>query len=164
MISFLDLIRQFNEWSGIQLNANKCKIIAFLQDIQSISRKRDRDDALKAILAHVTLAGRPIGSLSEDEPLLGAYLGTSLTTSLCPDVKRVTAEDWHGSSKDPLPPHIKQRLLIYGAHSKIAHTHCLMALSPDAIKAIDSLLERLSRRIWGLPHSFPRAGLHGPVN
>jgi hypothetical protein len=47
---------------------------------------------------------------------------------------------------------------------KIAHTHCLMALSPDAIKAVASLLERLSRKIWHLLNSSPRAGLHSPIN
>jgi hypothetical protein len=46
-----------------------------------------------------------------------------------------------------LPPHIKQRLLLYGAHSKIAHTYCLMALSPDTMKTVDSLIEKLSRKI-----------------
>jgi hypothetical protein len=38
-----------------------------------------------------------------------------------------------------------------------------MALSPDAMKAIYSLLEKLSRKIWGLHISFPRAGLHDPI-
>ena len=59
---------------------------------------------------------------------------------------------------------MKQRLLLYGAHSKIAHTHCLTALSYDAMKAVDSLLETLFRKIWGLPTSFPRVGLHGPTD
>jgi hypothetical protein len=60
----------------------------------------------------------------------------------------------------PLPPHIKQRLLLYGAHSKITHTYCLMALPPTSIKAVDSVLESISREIWNLPASFPKAGLH----
>jgi hypothetical protein len=38
-----------------------------------------------------------------------------------------------------------------------------MALSPQAMKAVDSLLEKLSRKIWSLPTSFQRAGLHAPV-
>ncbi len=71
MIALLDLVNQSSEWSGIRLNANKCKITAFLQDLQTIPRKRDRDDALRARLAHVTLGGRPIGSLTQDEPLPG---------------------------------------------------------------------------------------------
>jgi len=62
-----------------------------------------------------------------------------------------------------LHSHIKQRLLLYGAHSKIAHTYCLIALSLDAMKAVDSLLEILSRKMWGLPTSFPRIGLLGPI-
>ena len=38
-----------------------------------------------------------------------------------------------------------------------------MTLSPDAMKAVGSLLEKLSRKIYGLPTSFPRARLHGPI-
>ncbi len=79
MISLLDLVNQFSEWSNIHLNANKCKIAAFLQDIQPIARKQERHDALKARLSHVSPAGRPTGSLTQDEPLPGGYLGTSLT-------------------------------------------------------------------------------------
>jgi hypothetical protein len=62
--------------------------------------------------------------------------------------------------RTPLPPHIKQRLLLYGANSKNSHTHCLMALSPQAIHEINSLLEGISRQIWNLPLAFPKAGLH----
>jgi hypothetical protein len=35
MISFLDMYNQLSEWSGIRLNANKCKITAFVQDLQT---------------------------------------------------------------------------------------------------------------------------------
>jgi len=35
-----------------------------------------------------------------------------------------------------------------------------MALSPTAIQEVDSVLERISRQIWNLPTSFPKAGLH----
>ncbi len=59
-----------------------------------------------------------------------------------------------------MPPHIKQRLLFYGAHSKITHTHCLMALFPTSIKAVDTVVEAKSREIWSLPASFPKVGLH----
>ncbi len=38
-----------------------------------------------------------------------------------------------------------------------------MAPSPQAIKEADSFLEKLSRRIWCLPTSFPKAGLHVPI-
>jgi hypothetical protein len=142
MIIILDLVDQFSKWSGIHLNAKKCKITAFIHDLQAIPRKRDIDDALRARLAHVNLAGRPIGALTQNEPLPLGYLGTSLTTSLCPDahlrwtkeqVKKIGA----APARVPLLPHIKQRPLLYEARSKIAHTHCLMALSPDAMK--DSL-------------------------
>ncbi len=85
MIFLLDLVNQFNKWSGIHLNFSKCNITAFIHDLQAIPRRRDIDDALRARLAHVILAGRPIGSLTQDEPLPGDFLGTSLTASLCPD-------------------------------------------------------------------------------
>ena len=35
-----------------------------------------------------------------------------------------------------------------------------MALSPTAIKAVDSVVESISREIRNLPASFPKAGLH----
>ena len=106
-----------------------------------------------------------MGSLTHDEPHLGGYLGTSLTTSLSPEAhlrwtKYQLTLIGKALRNTPLPPHIKQRLLIYGAHSKITHTHCLMPFSPTAIQEVDSVLERISRQIWNLPASFPKAGLH----
>jgi hypothetical protein len=35
-----------------------------------------------------------------------------------------------------------------------------MALSPQAIQEVDSLLEGISRQIWILPVAFSKAGLH----
>jgi hypothetical protein len=35
-----------------------------------------------------------------------------------------------------------------------------MALSPTSIKAVDLVLESISREIWNLLASFPKAGLH----
>ena len=46
------------------------------------------------------------------------------------------------------------------AYSKITHTPCLMALSPTSIKAVDSVVESISREIRNRPASFPKAGLH----
>jgi len=84
MISLLDSIRQFRTWSCIHLNSSKCKIIAYIHELQSIPRKRDREVAFRSRLAHITLAGRPIGALTQEEPLPGGYLGKSLTASLSP--------------------------------------------------------------------------------
>jgi hypothetical protein len=84
MMSLLSIVQQFSDWSGIKLNIDKCKVTAYIHSLQSISRKNGRDDALRARLAHITLSGKPIGSLSQDEPLPGGYLGTSLTASLSP--------------------------------------------------------------------------------
>jgi hypothetical protein len=85
MICLLDIIQQFSKWSGIHLNAAKCKITAYIHELQAISPKRDREDALRSRLAHVKLTGRPIGVLTQDESLPGGYLGTSLTASLSPN-------------------------------------------------------------------------------
>ena len=108
---------------------------------------------------------KTIGSLTKDEPLPGGYLGTSLTASLSPEARlqwTKTQLNLIGKAlrNTPIPPHIKQRLLLYGAHSQITHTHCLMALSPTSIKAVDTVLESISREIWNLPGSIPKAGLH----
>jgi hypothetical protein len=137
----------FSKWFGIHLNLRKCKNNAFIHDFQAKPRKRNRDDALRARLAYINLASRPIGSLTRDEPLSGRNQGTSLAASLCPDAHlRWTKEQLRRIGKAiaraPLPPHIKQRLVLYGAHSKIAHTHCLMALSPQSTKEVDSFLEK----------------------
>ncbi len=95
-------------------------------------------------------------------------MGTALTASLCPDAHLKWTKSqleliFKAVNQAPLPPHIKQRLLLFGAHSKINHTHCLMALSPKTIGEVDSIFEGTSRKIWNLPNTFPRAGLHTPV-
>jgi hypothetical protein len=168
MISLLNIILQFSTWSGIHLNAAKCKIPAYIQELQAIPPKRDRDEALRARLAHVTLAGRPIGAHTQDEPLPGGYLATSLTASLSLKVHLLWTNFQIGQigraiERTPLPLHIKERLLLYNANSKISHTHCLMALSPQDIRDVDSLLEGISRQIWNLPLAFPKAGLHALI-
>ncbi len=56
-----------------------------MQNLQFFRKKADRDDALRARLAHLTLGGQRIEVLTQDEPLPGGYLGTALTASLCPD-------------------------------------------------------------------------------
>jgi hypothetical protein len=63
MISLLAIVQEFSDWSGIHLNVGKCKITAYIHELQSTPRKGARDDALRTRLAHITLAGRPIGSL-----------------------------------------------------------------------------------------------------
>ena len=35
-----------------------------------------------------------------------------------------------------------------------------MALYPQAIREVDSVLEGISRQIWNLPPAFPEVGLH----
>ncbi len=112
----------------IHLNMGKCKVTTYIHELQKIHRKRERDDALRARLAHITLDGRPIGSLTQDETLPGGYLGTSLRASLSPEAQLHWTKAQLTLIGDalrtiPLPPHIKQRLLLYGVHSKITHTH-----------------------------------------
>ncbi len=101
--------------------------------------------ALQTRLAHVRIGGIPIPVLSQDDTLPGGYLVTALTASLCPKAHlKWTLEVITTINKavltTPLPPNVKQRLLLYGANSKIMHTRCLMALSPAAITSIDSSL------------------------
>jgi hypothetical protein len=146
MIVLLNLVDKFSKWSNVHLNVSKCNIPAFIHDLQAIPRKRDRDDTLRARLAHVTLRDRPIGSLTRDELLPRGYLVTSLTASLCPDAhlqwtKQKLKMIGKALVRSPLPPHIKRRLLLYDVHSKIAHAHCIMALSPQAMMAGDSVLK-----------------------
>jgi hypothetical protein len=140
-------------------------ITAYIHELQSMPKKRDRDEVLLSNLAYIKLSGCPIGVLTQDEPPPGGYLGTSLAASLSPKAHLLWTKsqiDQIGQAlgRTPLPPHIKQRLLLYGANSKITHTHCLMAPSPQAIQEVDSLIEGISKQIWNLPIFFPRAGLH----
>jgi hypothetical protein len=121
MISLLDIIQQYSTWSCIHVNAAKCKIKAYIHDLQAIPHKQERDDALRSRLAHVKLAGRPIGALTQDEPVPDGYLGTSLTASLSPKAhlqwtKSQIDQIGKALGRTPLPSHIKQRLLLYGAY------------------------------------------------
>jgi hypothetical protein len=85
MVSMLDIVQQFSGWSGIRLNASKRKITAYIHALMTIPRKRDRDEALRARLARVTLANCALGSLTQDEFLPGRYMGTSLISYLSPE-------------------------------------------------------------------------------
>ena len=114
----------------------KCKIDAYIQELQTIRKKSYRDEALRVRLAHVSTGGHQIGVLSQDEPLPGGYLGTVLTASSYPDAHlRWTKHQLDliakGINRAPLPAQIKQRLLLYGAHSEINHINCLLVLPPQ---------------------------------
>jgi hypothetical protein len=56
-----------------------------------------------------------------------------------------------GTRANSLSSQIKQRLLLYGAHSKITYIHCLMAISPEAMREVGLVLE-------GYPQPFRRPG------
>ena len=138
LISQLQIVEKFSNWSGIHMNIPKCRLTGYIHKLQLIKSKKDRDMALQTRLAHVRINDTPIPVLSQDEPLPGGYLGTALTSSLCPKehlqwTLGVITTISKAVLNTPLPPNIKQRLLLYGANSKIMHTHCLMALSPAAI-------------------------------
>jgi len=64
MISLLDTVRKFSSWSGIYLNAEKCKMTSYIHALQAITRTKYRDGALRARLAHVIVSGHTIGSLA----------------------------------------------------------------------------------------------------
>jgi hypothetical protein len=66
MIVLIVVVDQFSKISGTHLIVNKCKIAAFINDLQVTPRKSDRDKALRARLAYVNLMGCPIGSLTKD--------------------------------------------------------------------------------------------------
>ena len=57
MIALLEIVEQSSDWSGIRLNVGKYKNTAYMQNLQSFCKKTDKDDALKARLAHITLGG-----------------------------------------------------------------------------------------------------------
>ena len=109
MISLLDIIQQVSTWLGIHLNAVKCKITAYIHELQAIPQKGDREVALRSRLAHIRLAGRPIGALTQYEPLPSGYLSTSLTASLSPKahlsrIKSQIDETGRALGRTPLPP------------------------------------------------------------
>jgi hypothetical protein len=65
-------------------------------------------------------------------------LGTSLTTSLSPEAHLYWTKSHLNLIGKALknahsPPHIKQRLLLYGARSKITHTHTHIVLWPSLL-------------------------------
>jgi hypothetical protein len=111
IISLLDIIHQFSTCSCIHLNASICKITAYAHELQSILRKRYRDIALRSRLAHVKLAGRPIGAFTQNEPLPCGYLGTYATASLSPEAHLLWTETQimqvgRAQGRNPLaPPH-----------------------------------------------------------
>jgi hypothetical protein len=168
MVALLDIVVQFNVWSGISLNVGKCKIAAYIQGLQPNRKKTCKDEAVRARLAHILIGGHQIGALSQYELLPGGYLGKILIASLCLDahlrwtkqhldlIRRAVNRALH-------PSRIKQRLLIYGVQFKINHTHCLMALFPSTMAEVDSIVEGVTIQIWHLPNNFPREGLHAPL-
>ena len=94
-------------------------------------------------------------------------MGTTLTASLCPSAhlrwtKHNLGQIGRTVNIAPLPSQIKQRRLVYRAHSNINHTRCLVALSLSAMTEVDSIVEGVTGKIWHLPRNFPRAGLHVP--
>ena len=79
VVTLLDIVEPLSDLSGIHLNVGKCKMTVYMQKPRSFRKKADRDDALRAQLAHITLGEQRIGVLTQDEPLPGGYLGTVLT-------------------------------------------------------------------------------------
>jgi hypothetical protein len=71
MVKLLDIVEQFSVWSGIRLNIKKYRITAYMHKLQSVRKKTDRDNALRARMAHIALGGQRIEVLTRDEPLLG---------------------------------------------------------------------------------------------
>jgi hypothetical protein len=85
MVTLLDIVEQFSDWSRIRLNVEKCKITVYIKGLHSIRKKSAKDDALRARLTHISIGGQRMGVLIQGEPLPGGYLDTALTAFLCPD-------------------------------------------------------------------------------
>ena len=60
-IALLNMVEQFSAWSGIRLNAGKCKITAYIQGLQIIHKGTRMDDELRARHAHASIGGHQIG-------------------------------------------------------------------------------------------------------
>ncbi len=82
--SLLEIFQQFSSSFDIHLNVAKYEITSYIYALQTIARKRDCDDTLRARLTHVPLSGCPIYALSQDDRLPDGYSGTSLAASLPP--------------------------------------------------------------------------------
>ena len=110
-------IDQFSTWSGIHTNITKCRVTAFLPNLQHLPKK-DRDDALRARLSPLTLQGKPVPILTQDEPLPGGYLGTQITAALTRTPHLTWAEDScqqavHSIRNLPIQQNILTALLGY---------------------------------------------------
>ena len=40
MVTLLNIVEQFSDWSGIRLNVGKCKIAAYIQSLQCFRKKK----------------------------------------------------------------------------------------------------------------------------
>jgi hypothetical protein len=80
----LQIVEFYSKWSAICLNIPKCRLAGYLHKLQDIKTKETATRHYKTRLAHVRIGGIPIPIISQDDPLPGGYLGTTLTTSLCP--------------------------------------------------------------------------------
>ena len=83
----LDIVNTFSEWLGIRLNISECRLTSYIYELQSLKRKKDRDSALQARLANIRVGHTLISIISQDDPLLGVYLGAALTASLSPKAR-----------------------------------------------------------------------------
>jgi hypothetical protein len=108
----LEAVNTFSEWSGIRLNISKYRLTGYIHALQLIKQNTDRDTALQACLVHVRVGTTPIPIISQDDPLPCSYLGTAITTTLCPKAHLTwTLDTLDSISKTvlstPLPPGIK---------------------------------------------------------
>ena len=56
----LEAVNTFSEWSSIRLNIPKCRLTGYINEQQSLKRKKDRDSALQARLANILVVYIPI--------------------------------------------------------------------------------------------------------
>ena len=164
MITMLDIVEQFSDWSGIRLHVGKYKITTYIQGLQPIRKKTDRDDALRARLSHVSPEGHRIGVLSQDESLRGGYLSTSLVVSKRPPTVDKTPTEAHLQGCKPSSPTVTHQATSLTLWSTLQNKpnplpHGALA---DNNGEVDSILKGTSRKKLESPQHLPAGGFTRP--
>ena len=155
-------IEKFGEWSHIRVNPNKCRTTAWVPKLQSITKKADRDTTLKDSLAHITILGKQIPTLAQDEPLSGGYLGCQLTASLQSGPQKQWLNDTLKEAQTaiqsaPVTIRTKIAMVQYLIYSKVRYTMGLMMYDHEFLARMDSIIATIIKQAWKLPRYFPTA-------
>ena len=164
----LNKIEQFGEWSHIKVNPSKCRTTGWVPGIQSIQKKTERDSALRNSLAHVTILGAHIPTLTQDEPLPGGYLGCQLTASLSPGAQKQWLNDTLKEARTAIqsaPVKIKTKIAMvqYLIYSKVRYTMGQMMYDYEFLSRMDGLIASIIKQAWGFPRYLPTAAVQSSV-